>query len=43
VDAELRFVVLNGDLLLKRPEDILAGDLKFKPIYDLKNNHALAK
>jgi hypothetical protein len=43
VDAELRFVVLNGDLLLKRPEDILVGDLKFKPIYDLKNNQALAK
>jgi hypothetical protein len=43
VDAELRFVVLNGDLLLKRPEDILVGDLKFKPNYDLKNNQALAK
>lgn len=43
VAAELRFVALNGDLLLKRPEDILAGDLKFKPIYDLKNNQALAK
>lgn len=43
VEAELRFVALNGDLLLKRPEDILVGDLKFKPIYDLKNNQALAK
>lgn len=43
VDAELRFVALNGDLLLKRPEDILAGELKFQPIYDLKKNQALAK
>lgn len=43
VEAELRFVTVNGELLLKRPEDILVGDLKFKPIYDLKNNQALAK
>jgi hypothetical protein len=43
VDGELRFVALNGDLLLKRPEDILAGDLKFQPIYDLKKNQSLAK
>ncbi len=43
VDGELRFVALNGDLLLKRPEDILAAELKFRPIYDLKKNQALAK
>jgi hypothetical protein len=43
VDGELRFIALNGDLLLKRPEDVLAGDLKFQPIYDLKKNQALAK
>jgi len=43
VDAELRFVALNGDLLLKRPEDVLAGELKFQPIYDLKKNQALTK
>ena len=43
VDGELRFVALNGDLLLKRPEDILAGELKFQPIYDLKKNQALTK
>jgi len=43
VEAELRFVALNGDLLLKRPEDILTGELKFKPIYDLKKNQALTK
>jgi len=43
VDAELRFVALNGDLLLKRPEDVLIGELKFHPIYDLKKNQALTK
>jgi len=43
VDGELRFIALNGDLLLKRPEDVLAGELKFQPIYDLKKNQALAK
>jgi hypothetical protein len=43
VDAELRFVALNGDLLLKRPEEILAGELKFQPIYDLKKNQAFSK
>jgi hypothetical protein len=43
VDGELRFVALNGDLLLKRPEDVLTGELKFQPIYDLKKNQALSK
>lgn len=43
VDAELRFVALNGDLLLKRPEDVLADELRIQPIYDLKKNQALAK
>lgn len=43
VAAELRFVALNGDLLLKRPEEVLVGDLKYRPIYDLKNNRALTK
>ena len=43
VDGELRFVELNGNLLLKRPEDILAGELMFQPIYDLKKNQALTK
>ncbi|HSM89159.1 MAG TPA: hypothetical protein VLT56_03970 [Desulfobacterales bacterium] len=43
VVAELRFVALNGDLLLKRPEEVLAGELKFQPIYDLKKNQALSK
>jgi hypothetical protein len=43
VDAELRFVALDGDLLMKRPEDVLASELKFRPIYDLKKNQPLAK
>ncbi len=43
VDGELRFVSLNGDLLLKRPEELLTGELKFQPIYDLKKNQALSK
>jgi hypothetical protein len=43
VDAELRFVALNGGLLLKKPEDVLADELNFKPIYDLRKNRALAK
>lgn len=43
VAAELRFITLDGELLLKRPEDVLAGELKFQPVYDLKKNQALAK
>jgi hypothetical protein len=43
VDGELRFVALNGDLLLMRPEDILTDELKFQPIYDLRKNQALSK
>lgn len=43
VEGELRFVALNGELVLKRPEEILAGELKFQPIYDLKKNQALSK
>jgi hypothetical protein len=43
VDGELRFVALNGELLLKRPEDVLSGELKFQPLYDLKKNQALTK
>jgi len=29
--------------VLKRPEDVLIGELKFQPIYDLKKNQALIK
>jgi hypothetical protein len=43
VDGELRFVEIEGDLLLKKPEDVLMGELKFSPIYDLKACKALAK
>lgn len=43
VTAELRFVAADGELLLKRPEDILAGELKFQPIYDLKKNQPIGK
>jgi len=43
VAAELRFVALDGDLLMKRPEDVLSGELKFQPIYDLKKNQPTAR
>jgi len=43
VDGELRFVEIEGDLLLKTPEEILIGELKFSPAYDLKAGKALAK
>lgn len=37
VAAELRFIERNGDLQLKKPEEILLNQLKVKPIYDLKH------
>lgn len=43
VDGELRFVARDGDLLLKRTEEVLTEELKFKPIYDLKKNLPIAK
>jgi hypothetical protein len=43
VDAELRFLEINGDLSLKKPEDVLVGELKFQPIYDLKQGKAITK
>lgn len=36
VDAELRFVEIGGELILKKNEDFLRSDLKIKPLYDLK-------
>jgi hypothetical protein len=36
VDAELRFIEIGGDLISKKPEDFLTGDLKISPIYDLR-------
>ncbi len=43
VDAELRFIEIGGDLILKKPEDFLTGDLKMKPVYDLKRGNAAGK
>ena len=31
VDAELRFIEIGGDLISKKPEDFLTGDLKIRP------------
>jgi hypothetical protein len=43
VDAELRFVEIGGELILKKNEDFLKGDLKIKPLYDLKQGKAAGK
>ncbi|MHC1727090.1 MAG: hypothetical protein AB9866_13960 [Syntrophobacteraceae bacterium] len=43
VDAELRFVEVGGDLILKKTEQFLTEDLKIKPIYDLKENKPIGK
>ena len=43
VDGELRFVEVEGNLLLKKPEEVLLGELKFSPIYDLKAGKAVPK
>ncbi len=43
VDAELRFIEIGGDLILKKPEDFLTVDLKVNPIYDLKQGKAGGK
>jgi hypothetical protein len=43
VDGELRFVAVNGDLVLKRPEELITGELGFPPIYDLRGKQALKK
>jgi hypothetical protein len=43
VEGELRFVEIDGNLVLKKPEDVLTGELKFKPIYDLKEGKAFAR
>jgi hypothetical protein len=43
VDGELRFVEIEGDLLLQKPEELLMGELKFAPAYDLKAGKALAR
>jgi hypothetical protein len=43
VQGELRFVEVDGNLIVKKPEDYLAGDLKIKPIYDLKQGKTVAQ
>jgi hypothetical protein len=43
VDAELRFIEIKGDLISKKNEDFLTGDLKIKPLYDLKQGKAAGK
>jgi hypothetical protein len=43
VVAELRFVEVGGELILKKNEDFLRGDLKVKPLYDLKRGSAAGK
>jgi hypothetical protein len=43
VDAELRFVEINGELSLKKPEEVLIGEHKLQPIYDLKQGKALPR
>jgi hypothetical protein len=43
VEGELRFVEVGGDLIVKKLEDFLTGDLKVKPIYDLKKGKAAAQ
>ncbi len=43
VDAELRFVEIGGNLISKKPEDFLTGDLKISPIYDLKQGKPITK
>lgn len=36
VGAELRFIVVDNELELKKPEEVLVGSLKVQPLYDLK-------
>ncbi|MCE5336059.1 MAG: hypothetical protein LLG06_15870 [Desulfobacteraceae bacterium] len=40
VDAELRFVEIGGNLILKKTEEFVTDDLKLRPIYDLKAGKA---
>jgi hypothetical protein len=43
VVAELRFMESNGELSLKKPEELLIGEFKFQPIYDLKQGKAVSR
>lgn len=41
VDGELRFVEINGELQMKKLEDVLTKELKLQPVYDLKQAKAM--
>ena len=43
VGAELRFIQKDGELLTQSPEKFLRQDLKFAPIYDLKQQKKISK
>ncbi len=43
VDGELRFVEIQGELLVKKAEDVLTSELKFQPVYDLKQGKAVTR
>jgi hypothetical protein len=43
VGAELRFIQKDGELMNKSPEEVLRQELKFTPIYDLKQGKKLVK
>lgn len=43
VEAELRFMEVNGELSMRKPEEFLVGDLKFQPIYDLKQGKTVSR
>jgi hypothetical protein len=43
VEGELRFLEVEGELQLKRPEEVLTAELKFQPIYDLRQGKALTR
>ena len=43
VGAELRFIQNNGELAAKSPEEILTGDLKVRPIYDLNRQQKITR
>lgn len=42
-DAELRFLLKDGELMAKSPEEFLQVDLKFAPIYDLNRQKKISK
>jgi hypothetical protein len=43
VGAELRFIQKDGELVAKSPEEVLRGDLKVAPIYDLNQQKKISK